>query len=86
MYLACKVESRELVSPVFFCFWFLVDSIRFDSFVSFLPNFFSLVFVFVLFRQGEVECGSDLTSYLFLPFLTLHCFTSKVQVLRRYLT
>lgn len=66
----CKVESRELVSPVFF-FW----SIRFDwiRFVRwFFPNLFLLVsvFVFVLFREGRLSVGVilPLTSHLFLPY------------------
>lgn len=73
-YLACKVDSRELVSPVFFfCFWFLIDSIRFVPVVrSFLPNFSLLVFVFVfvLFREGRLSVGVilPLTSHLFLPY------------------
>lgn len=73
--LTCKVESRELVSPFFFCF--LVSgrfvSFRFVSVVrSFLPNFSLLlsVFVFVLFREGRLSVGVilPLTSHLFLPY------------------
>lgn len=76
-YLTCKVDSRELASPVFF-FCFLVSGL-FDSirlFVrSFLPNFFLLVFFLFCFVPGrEVECGSDLTYLLLLTFSYLTLF------------
>lgn len=52
-YLACKVESRELVSPVFFCFLVSGRFVSFRLFVRSYPTSFYLCLFLFLFCSGK---------------------------------